>query len=44
MCIRDRVAACAETVRNGKTTWAYQLTSGDWVLAYNVQELSLIHI
>ena len=34
-----QVAACAETVRNGKTTWAYQLTSGDWVLAYNVQEV-----
>ncbi len=33
-----QVIACAETVRNGKTTWAYQLTSGDWVLAYNVQK------
>ena len=34
-----QVAACAETVRGGKTTWAYQLTSGDWVLAYNVQKV-----
>lgn len=33
-----QVTACAETVRSGKTTWAYQLTSGDWVLAYNVQK------
>ena len=29
------VQNCVETTRNGKTTWAYQLTSGDYVLAYN---------
>lgn len=29
------VAACAETMRSGVATWAYQLTSGDWVLATN---------
>lgn len=27
------VASCAETMRSGVATWAYQLTSGDWVLA-----------
>lgn len=33
------VAACTETVRSGKRTWAYQLASGDYVLAYNVEVL-----
>ncbi len=33
------VTACAETVRSGKTTWAYQLSSGDWVLASNTEAL-----
>lgn len=33
------VKACAETVRGNKTTWAYQLTSGDWVLASNTEVL-----
>lgn len=34
-----RVINCAETVRNGKVTWAYQLAGGDWVLAYNATVL-----
>ena len=34
-----RVVNCAETVRNGKVTWAYQLSGGDWVLAYNTTVL-----
>lgn len=34
-----RVINCAETVRSGKTTWAYQLSGGDWVLAYNTTVL-----
>ena len=33
------VQNCVETTRNGKTTWAYQLTSGDYVLAYNTTVL-----
>ncbi|WP_367925091.1 N-acetylmuramoyl-L-alanine amidase [uncultured Ruthenibacterium sp.] len=33
------VQSCAETMRNGKITWAYQLTSGDYVLAYNTTVL-----
>lgn len=32
-----RVVDCAETRRNGKKTWAYQLASGDYVLAYNTE-------
>jgi N-acetylmuramoyl-L-alanine amidase len=35
-----RVVACIETVRSGKKTWAYQLDSGDYVLAYNTQKMS----
>ena len=31
------VAACTETLRGGKRTWAYQLASGDFVLAYNAE-------
>lgn len=31
------VVSCAETKRNGKTTWAYRLESGDYVLAYNTE-------
>ena len=31
------VVSCVETRRNGKTTWAYQLESGDYVLAYNTE-------
>ncbi len=31
-----RVINCIETTRSGKTTWAYQLTSGDYIMAYNV--------
>lgn len=31
------VADCVETRRSGKTTWAYQLESGDYVLAYNTE-------
>lgn len=30
-----RVVDCVETTRSGKTTWAYQLASGDYILAYN---------
>ncbi len=30
-----QVVSCAETTRGGLLTWAYQLTSGDWVLASN---------
>ncbi|MFQ8832018.1 MAG: hypothetical protein ACLR7U_03420 [Ruthenibacterium lactatiformans] len=33
------VAACTETLRGGKRTWAYQLASGDFVLAYNAEPL-----
>ena len=33
------VASCAETMRSGVATWAYQLTSGDWVLASNTTVL-----
>lgn len=33
------VASCAETTRSGVATWAYQLTSGDWVLASNTTVL-----
>ena len=33
------VQNCVETTRNGKITWAYQLTSGDYVLAYNTTVL-----
>ncbi|MBD5093272.1 MAG: N-acetylmuramoyl-L-alanine amidase [Subdoligranulum sp.] len=31
------VVSCVETRRNGKTTWAYQLESGDYVMAYNTE-------
>lgn len=31
------VVSCVETKRNGKTTWAYRLESGDYVLAYNTE-------
>ena len=31
------VVSCVETTRNGKTTWAYQLESEDYVLAYNTE-------
>lgn len=31
------VVSCVETRRNGKATWAYQLESGDYVLAYNTE-------
>lgn len=31
------VTSCVETRRSGKTTWAYQLESGDYVLAYNTE-------
>jgi N-acetylmuramoyl-L-alanine amidase len=34
------VQACVETVRSGKRTWAYQLASGDYILAYNTTVLS----
>ena len=33
------MAACTETLRGGKRTWAYQLASGDFVLAYNAEPL-----
>lgn len=33
------VVACAETLRDGYKTWAYQLASGDFVLASNVEVL-----
>lgn len=33
------VKSCVETVRGGKSTWAYQLASGDFVLAYNTKAL-----
>ncbi|MEG0769851.1 MAG: N-acetylmuramoyl-L-alanine amidase [Ruthenibacterium sp.] len=33
------VADCVETMRSGKKTWAYQLTSGDYILAYNTKYL-----
>lgn len=33
------VVTCVETKRNGKITWAYQLESGDYVLAYNTEEV-----
>ncbi|MEG2931045.1 MAG: N-acetylmuramoyl-L-alanine amidase, partial [Ruthenibacterium sp.] len=33
------VTDCVETVRSGKKTWAYQLTSGDYILAYNTNYL-----
>jgi len=33
------VVACTETLRGGKRTWAYQLASGDFVLAYNAEPL-----
>ncbi len=35
-----RVVSCAETVRGGKKTWAYQLDSGDYVLASNTEKMS----
>ena len=35
-----RVTNCVETTRKGKTTWAYQLASGDFILAYNVTALA----
>lgn len=31
------VVSCVETTRSGKTTWAYKLESGDYVLAYNTE-------
>ena len=31
------VTDCVETRRSGKTTWAYRLESGDYVLAYNTE-------
>mgnify|MGYP001039524578 CR=1 FL=1 len=34
------VVSCVETRRSGKTTWAYQLESGDYVLAYNTETVS----
>lgn len=34
-----RVVSCVETKRNGKITWAYQLASGDYILAYNTNFL-----
>lgn len=35
-----RVTDSVETVRKGKKTWAYQIASGDYVLAYNTTVLS----
>lgn len=34
---RAAVVDCVETTRSGKRTWAYQLESGDYVLAYNTE-------
>lgn len=34
-----RVTNCVQTTRSGKLTWAYQLESGDYVLAYNTEYL-----
>lgn len=31
------VVDCTETYRSGRRTWAYQLASGDYVLAYNTE-------
>ncbi len=35
-----RVTECVQTVRKGKKTWAYQLASGDYVLASSTTPLS----
>ncbi len=32
-----KVVSCTETMRSGMRTWAYQLESGDYVLAYNTE-------
>lgn len=34
-----KVVDCVQTYRNGKQTWAYQLTGGDYILAYNTNVL-----
>lgn len=34
------VSNCVTTVRNGKYTYAYELASGGWVLAYNCEPLA----
>ena len=36
------VVSCAETLRSGYKTWAYQLASGDFVLASNVEVLDAV--
>lgn len=38
------VTSCVETRRNGQTTWAYQLESGDYILAYNTEVVTQDHI